>query len=54
LRIPGEFIKRSRRAVDNINAWSKRFLNVKDVNSASVGVMGGSDAGKLESHRNYP
>jgi hypothetical protein len=39
--------KRSRRAVDNVDAWSKRFLNVKDVNSASVGVMGGSDAGKL-------
>ena len=47
MRIPGEFIKRSRREVDNVDACSKRFLNVRDVNSASVGVMGGSDAGKL-------
>ena len=40
-------IKRSRREVDNVDACSKRFLNVKDVNSTSLGVIGGSDAGKL-------
>ena len=47
MRIPDEFIKRSRREVDSVDACCKRFLNVKDVNSARVGVMGGSVAGKL-------